>query len=616
MLLRTVTVRLAPAALLLLPLGVVAAGQDVERPMRVYDIALLVEPVRDRPGPSLEPDWSGGLVDGAGVMFGDEEGVERLDPDALVELIRGRVSPDSWNHADNHLDVLDGTLQVVQTVDVHAEVAAFLGRLQAELGRQVEVQVAVYAATPHQARALLARSRDQSGLFPAGSLAAALPAAGLTAPLEQVAVTLRDGQRGHAAALQRRGYVRDYDVEVAQKITGPDPVIDEQVFGLVADCTAVPSRDGEHVLLECRLAWAALVDDTRRAEVKAGLIELPERVVASVRAAAVAAYGESWMGVATGPGGRGFCFVVTPLRRHAGGGGEAPAAPEARSRRVSRAYNLGELIHRSPDFAGRALAAAVVRAAGAAGGIPGLAADEGPEPVSADNIAALIQRNVEPDSWGHKDNHVGVRGATLLVTQTPAVHDLIEAWLRSAAARRPPGVRVETALVAADAALLAAVAGRTGAALDGAMVERWLAAAGDRVRAYASGSARHRQQVFAGVIDGVRVVGDFDVEVAPEAQIADPVVVVGHEGFVVEVRPVLSGDQRTVALALRPGFARLRRPVRMVMTAHGEIGLLEATERHVQADVVLPTGQWGAVRAGTDADGEPLVLLAIARAVR
>ncbi|MCB9870840.1 MAG: hypothetical protein H6837_13370 [Planctomycetes bacterium] len=63
------------------------------------------------------------------------------------------------------------------------------------------------------------------------------------------------------------------------------------------------------------------------------------------------------------------------------------------------------------------------------------------------------------------------------------------------------------------------------------------------------------------VINQTSYVRDFDVEVAQASFIADPKIDVIHDGIVLDVRPIIRHDRRSVTLVLEPTVAQLQRPI-------------------------------------------------------
>ncbi|MDA1260671.1 MAG: hypothetical protein O3A20_08620, partial [Planctomycetota bacterium] len=71
------------------------------------------------------------------------------------------------------------------------------------------------------------------------------------------------------------------------------------------------------------------------------------------------------------------------------------------------------------------------------------------------------------------------------------------------------------------------------------------------------------------VANQVSYVGDFDVEIASAAAIADPIVRVASDGVYLDVRPVVTADRRFVWVDVRPTVATLKRPIPTFQTSLG-----------------------------------------------
>ncbi|PIE22844.1 MAG: hypothetical protein CSA62_10370 [Planctomycetota bacterium] len=88
---------------------------------------------------------------------------------------------------------------------------------------------------------------------------------------------------------------------------------------------------------------------------------------------------------------------------------------------------------------------------------------------------------------------------------------------------------------------------------------------------------------------------DFNVEIAQNAAIADPEVGIIRDGVVLDVRPVVSADQRFILMELRPTLARLSRPITTFTTSLGagqpvSIQLPVLQLQRVRTTVTIPDG--------------------------
>ncbi|MCB9883253.1 MAG: hypothetical protein H6834_15800 [Planctomycetes bacterium] len=97
------------------------------------------------------------------------------------------------------------------------------------------------------------------------------------------------------------------------------------------------------------------------------------------------------------------------------------------------------------------------------------------------------------------------------------------------------------------------------------------------------------------VTNQVSYVGDFDVEIAQAAAIADPVVDVITDGVILDVTPIISADRRFITLELRPTVATLLRPIPEITTSLGvgspvTLQLPELEIQRIRTTVTLPDG--------------------------
>lgn len=105
-----------------------------------------------------------------------------------------------------------------------------------------------------------------------------------------------------------------------------------------------------------------------------------------------------------------------------------------------------------------------------------------------------------------------------------------------------------------------------------------------------------RQRANVSMLSQVSYVKDYEVEVAQDRFIADPIVGIVQDGMTLDVRPVVSADRRYVALEVDVTWAHLRRPMkeRKVVLHDGAepvtIQLPELDVGGAHANAMLPTG--------------------------
>jgi len=107
--------------------------------LRMYEVRDLIRPISDFPGREINVTPSGGAI-----QF-DEDLEERealiLTEDALDDLIRTNVSPDSWDADEaNSLRISTGTMVVNQTPEVQDQIQKLLTGLREATGIMVDIQ--------------------------------------------------------------------------------------------------------------------------------------------------------------------------------------------------------------------------------------------------------------------------------------------------------------------------------------------------------------------------------------------------------------------------------------------------------------------------------------------
>ena len=109
-------------------------------------------------------------------------------------------------------------------------------------------------------------------------------------------------------------------------------------------------------------------------------------------------------------------------------------------------------------------------------------------------------------------------------------------------------------------------------------------------------STQNTERAYAAMLNQITYIQDFDVEVATASFIADPVVGVISDGIVLDVRPTISQDRKTVSLELRPTIATILRPIGEFTSSLGSlttpitIQLPELQVASVNTTVVVPDG--------------------------
>ncbi len=212
--------------------------------------------------------------------------------------------------------------------------------------------------------------------------------------------------------------------------------------------------------------------------------------------------------------------------------------------------------------------------------------------VEAGSLGELIMSRIHPTEWDASlGTSIEERGGRLVAMQTKQVHDEIARFLEEIRASEGVFIRIEAeARLVGSAAVTEALEGTAQPGFlspdERARVIARLAEAGAR----RLGSARticlnnQRTHVFSGAISNY--VSDADISGA----VYDPVVSQTFDGFIVDVRPVVSHDRKFITLWFRLEAPEATRDAEVRTVITGESGVLAATRG----------GDWSVERKGEE----------------
>ncbi|MBI4616860.1 MAG: hypothetical protein HY720_24820 [Planctomycetes bacterium] len=109
-------------------------------------------------------------------------------------------------------------------------------------------------------------------------------------------------------------------------------------------------------------------------------------------------------------------------------------------------------------------------------------------------------------------------------------------------------------------------------------------------------TAFNTQRANVAVLRQFGYIKDFDVQVAQNATVADPIIGIVQDGVVLDVKPVISADRKFITMELQPAFAEVDLPLRQFVTTLGQTGQAVTIElprvvlRKVQTTVTIPDG--------------------------
>jgi hypothetical protein len=246
----------------------------------------------------------------------------------------------------------------------------------------------------------------------------------------------------------------------------------------------------------------------------------------------------------------------------------------------------------------------------------GVAGDEGDAFFdSAEELMELITQNVRPGVWADDGGKISLLSETLLLVHAePDVQAEVGSYLDSL--RRSAGllVTVSVRVLRGDPAGTPFAAGAMLTREQGfALLDR--AEKGDGCRLAMStlitGYSGQRVALYRGIQRAY--LQDYDVEVAQEAVISDPIVNILQTGLSFDVRPV-AGDGKVV-LTIRAQFSAAPEPLRTIMTPSGMLQIPEQTFVRFSTTVTVTEDAFVVVAGGSAEGGWSLLLSASTRSV-
>ncbi len=236
-----------------------------------------------------------------------------------------------------------------------------------------------------------------------------------------------------------------------------------------------------------------------------------------------------------------------------------------------------------------------------------------------DELIDLLYSNVSPDAWEEGSARISASGPNgIVVIAEPDVHQGVEAYLGEL--RRSVGrtVTIELRLIEADSGVAPLLTpGSSSLALSRAEGLKILemAESGQGYRLARSGRITgyngQRVSYFRGAQQAF--VQDWDVEVAQEASISDPIVGIAHAGFAFDVRPVVRNED-LIVVDLRAQVSKWREPLRTVVTPSGPVQAPNLAYTRLSTTLTVPNGGFALAGSGPGSDGGRWYLLLSATA--
>lgn len=232
------------------------------------------------------------------------EACSPFEVDMLIDVIRQIVEPDTWDTVEGAgIEVKNRVIFVTNIGRVHKGIARLLATLRAEL-RQVVVDVVAVPVTDATAAVLAERPRELTD----EDVKALLQ----EEPLGAARVVCADSQMSVQRSGVKRVYLRDYDVNIAEKSSIGKPLQFEIFEGCSIEIRACLDFGAKGVVLACRLERTKLDEPMRTVETEHGKIDTPAMELTRVTADLWAPLGKTIVVGGCTAGARPCVFLLTP----------------------------------------------------------------------------------------------------------------------------------------------------------------------------------------------------------------------------------------------------------------------------------------------------------------
>ncbi len=226
-----------------------------------------------------------------------------------------------------------------------------------------------------------------------------------------------------------------------------------------------------------------------------------------------------------------------------------------------------------------------------------------------DQIAELIRMVIEPETWDSIEGaDVTVMNNRILVVNIPRVQKKIAPLLDTLRSELTRELRVEIVaipMLPEDEALLSSrMRDLTEDETNRLMAREPLASA--------SLVCRSGQQVTSQMGAEVNYLRDYEVEIAQEATIGDPLAATAFSGCAVTVRAFLDAGGSGARLDLQLARTSLDHPIRRVETEHGPLELPVLALTRLRTSVWVPLGR-ACIVGGSWAGEDPCLFVATVR---
>lgn len=279
--------------------------RGTELPRKLYDVASIL---RSRPEPADATRWGSHVLaaswaesdsetdEGGNGFWPARESLTPLQAEDMLSLIRSHVTPNAWSQGEASMDVQSGTLLVEAPAATHEEIVKFLPQLESLLQTQ-EISLRIDALN------------HPGASFPQGPILDAAETQKLALRLDQESLSfwgaqgkVFSGSTFAASRRERSAFLQSYSVEVATKSKGTRPVIAQSLSGPAATIRPYLLSGSSRVHMNFTLENCGLRGlekfETRAQD--AGSVQIPRISLALFSGSASLAPGESLLLRASG----------------------------------------------------------------------------------------------------------------------------------------------------------------------------------------------------------------------------------------------------------------------------------------------------------------------------
>ncbi|MHC4780220.1 MAG: hypothetical protein ACYTFG_16750 [Planctomycetota bacterium] len=265
--------------------GPAQAGEERSEPypLKVFDVAALVKPLKDFPGPRFELSAGKALEsmmrDLPGSLPGDLEPHRPavLTVVDLEDLIR--QSDPLWENPPEgaRLNLVRNRLFVQGPPDAVSRLETLLRALEREASRSYLVRAVLFDLPAGTGEKLLGKPGTLLSEDAASKRMASIPSSG-GKMLADASMTAMNGQLAHIVDGRERTFLVDYEVLLAKGAAEADPIVEIFRDGIILEARPISSPTGSRVRLELYVGYSRFEPHTEKFDPgnpKLGPIDLP-----------------------------------------------------------------------------------------------------------------------------------------------------------------------------------------------------------------------------------------------------------------------------------------------------------------------------------------------------